>query len=86
MLTLAAMSVMTNSGDPFFTQLGAGAYASRKPSGTPCDDAYPCAGMGVGLPEGGKIGLAVVVTVFGLLILGLWAYWLFAWMRSKEKV
>ncbi|THH07875.1 hypothetical protein EW146_g9178 [Bondarzewia mesenterica] len=41
LLTLAAAHALTDTADPYFTQLQAGAYDARKPSGTPCDPAFP---------------------------------------------
>lgn len=68
MLTLAAFHVMTDTADPFFVSLKNGAYASKKPSGTPCDAAFPCSSGG-GLSKGGKVALAVVLSVVGCLII-----------------
>jgi len=67
LLTLAAMHVMNDTADPFYTSLKAGAYAANKPSGQPCDPVYPCT---PGLSTGAKIAIAVVVTVVGLAIFG----------------
>lgn len=71
MLTLAALHVMNDTNDPFFTSLPAGSY--HKPAGHPCDGAFPCH---TGLSKGAKIAIGVVVTVVGLLLLGL-AFWFF---------
>lgn len=67
LLTLAAMHIMNDTIDPFYTSLQAGAYDSVKPSGHPCDPVYSCAPS---LSSGGKIAIAVVVTVVGLGIIG----------------
>ena len=67
LLTLAAMHVMNDTADPFYTSLQAGAYASKKPSGHPCDPVYSCTPS---LSTAGKIAIAVVVTVVGLGIIG----------------
>jgi endoglucanase len=61
------MHVMNDTADPFYTSLEAGAYASNKPSGTPCDPVYSCSPS---LSTGAKIAIAVVVTVVGLAIIG----------------
>jgi endoglucanase len=42
MLVLAAMHVLNDTSDPFFTRLQAGANAAKKPGGKPCDAAFPC--------------------------------------------
>ncbi|KDQ14601.1 glycoside hydrolase family 9 protein [Botryobasidium botryosum FD-172 SS1] len=68
-LTLAAMGVSKYSDDPFYTSLADGAYASVKPSGKPCDDAFPCGGSG--LSRGATIAIAVIVTLVGLVLIGL---------------
>ena len=56
---------MNDTADPFYTSLKAGAYASNKPSGNPCDPVYSCSPS---LSTGAKIAIAVVVTVVGLAI------------------
>ena len=66
LLTLAALHVMNDSSDPFYTRLQAGAYAAVKPSGTPCDDAFPCHSHG--LSKGAKIAIVVVVIITALLL------------------
>ncbi|KAG9099387.1 hypothetical protein FRC07_010528 [Ceratobasidium sp. 392] len=66
MLTLAAASVMSESDDPYFTRLQAGAYDKVKPSGMPCDAMYPCKGGRGGLSHTGVIALAVVISVVGV--------------------
>ena len=71
LLTLAAMQVMNNTADPFYTGLKAGAYASKKPSGHPCDPVYSCAPS---LSTHAKIAIAVVITVVGLTIFGAIVY------------
>ena len=42
MLTLAAMHVLNDTSDLYFTGLQAGAFAAKKPDGEPCDFAFPC--------------------------------------------
>lgn len=69
MLTLAALHAMNDTNDPFFTRLSAGAY--HKPSGHPCDGAFPCGGSG--LSKGAKIAIGVTITVVALVIIGLLA-------------
>ncbi|KAJ6516028.1 glycoside hydrolase family 9 protein [Mycena sanguinolenta] len=77
MLTLAAMHVLNDTNDPFFTTLQAGAYDKVKPSGQPCDAAISdgCS-SGHHISKGGIIALAVVLTVVGLIILGLLIWYL----------
>jgi endoglucanase len=82
MLSLVAQQAMNNAEDPFFTKLQEGAYDSVRPQGTPCDPVYPCK-TGSHLSTGGKIAIAVVVTVVGLAILGGIGYML--WIRRNNK-
>ncbi|KAG6832930.1 hypothetical protein H0H92_004814 [Tricholoma furcatifolium] len=86
MLTLAAMHAMNDTSDPFYTSLQVGAYDKVRPQGQPCDAAFPDACAGPQLSEGGKIAMAVVITVVGLFIGGLLAWWLFELRRAKKKV
>jgi len=82
LLTLAAMHVSNDTADPFYTSLKAGAYASKKPSGHPCDPVYDCTPS---LPTGAKIAIAVVVTVVGLAIFGgiIYTFVRFGWRRTS---
>ncbi|THH09932.1 hypothetical protein EW146_g8536 [Bondarzewia mesenterica] len=72
LLTLAAAHALTDTADPYFTQLQAGAYDAHKPSGIPCDPAFPCGHSG--LSTGAKVAIGVVVSVVGLFIIVLSAY------------
>ena len=54
------MHVMDDTADPFYTSLKAGAYATNKPSGHPCDPVYSC---NTSLSTDATIAIAVVVTV-----------------------
>ena len=84
-LTLAAMHV-DDTADPYYTQLQAGAYAKVKPSGMPCDDAYPCkSGSGHGLSKVAKIVIGVVVGLVGLVIVVLLGLWAWYGLRRKNK-
>jgi endoglucanase len=74
MLTLAAMHALNDTSDPFFTRLQAGAFAAKKPSGNPCDAAFPC--HSGGLSKGTKIALGVTLSVVGCAVIaaGIWYY------------
>ena len=74
MLTLAAMHVLNDTSDPFFTRLQAGAFEAKKPSGNPCDAAFPC--HSGGLSTGTKIALGVTLSVVGCVVIaaGIWYY------------
>jgi len=73
MLTLAAMHVLNDTSDPFFTRLQSGAFAAQKPSGQPCDAVFPCH---FGLSRGTKVALGVVLSIVGLavIVVGTWYY------------
>lgn len=73
MLTLAAMHVLNDTSDPFFTRLQAGAFAAKKPSGNPCDAAFHCHS---GLSTGAKVALAVSLSIVGCVVIaaGVWYY------------
>ncbi|KAF9516184.1 glycoside hydrolase family 9 protein [Hydnum rufescens UP504] len=79
-LTLVAANVLSNSADPFYTRLTAGVYASKRPSGKPCDAAFPCGHHGLSL--GGKIAIGVLVPI-AVLAIGL-AAWVVS-RRSRRK-
>ncbi|KAG6911711.1 hypothetical protein DXG01_007961 [Tephrocybe rancida] len=83
MLTLAAMHAMNDTSDPFFTSLEVGAYEKVRPKGRPCDGAFPEACAGPQLSRGGRIAMAVVITVVGLFILGLLVWYLYELKAAK---
>ncbi|KAF7352905.1 Endoglucanase [Mycena venus] len=83
MLTLAAMHVLNDTNDPFYTALQPGAYAKVKPSGQPCDNAISDGCGGTKLSKGAIIALAVVLTVVGLIILGLLIWYIRLRMTRK---
>lgn len=83
MLTLAAMHVLNDTSDPFYTSLQAGEYLKHKPKGTPCDAAFSCGGPT--LPKGGKIAIGVIVGFVGLVIVGLGAAWIWLGIRRGKK-
>ncbi|KAK7470799.1 hypothetical protein VKT23_002217 [Stygiomarasmius scandens] len=83
MLTLAAMHVLNDTNDPFYTSLQAGAYAQVKPQGRPCDDAIQDGCSGPGLSTGAKVAIAVVISVVGLVIFGLLAWYIWT-VRSRR--
>lgn len=85
MLTLAAMHVLNDTSDPFFTALKAGAYDKVRPQGLPCDAAFPTACPGPSLSKGGRIAMGVVVTVVGLLLIGLLS-WYFRVLSASKSV
>jgi len=83
LLTLAAMHVLNDTADPFYTSLKAGAYASKQPRGHPCDPVYDC---GPSLGTGAKIAIAVVVTVVGLLIFGAIIFMVIRYRRGEKPL
>ena len=80
MLTLAAMHVLNDTSDPYFTRLQAGAFAAKKPNGEPCDAAFPCHHSG--LSKGAKIALGVVLSIVGLAIIAAATY---IYRRRRNK-
>jgi endoglucanase len=84
MLTLAAMHVLNDTSDPFFTRLQAGAFAAKKPSGNPCDAAFNCH-SGSGLSTGAKVALGVALSLIGSAIIaaGTWYYYRRKVRRNK---
>jgi len=76
MLTLAAMHVLADTNDPYYTSVKAGAYDKVKPQGFPCDSVFSQGCQGPHLSKGGLIAVALAITVVGLIILGLTVYYL----------
>lgn len=76
MLALAAFKAMTDAEDPFFTTLKPGVFDARRPTGLPCDAAFPC-NPNHPLPIGGRIALAVILSVVGAAIASLGCWWIY---------
>ncbi|KAJ7228793.1 glycoside hydrolase family 9 protein [Mycena pura] len=87
MLTLAAMHVMNDTNDPFFTSLQAGAYDKVRPAGQPCDDAISAGCGGPKLSKAAVIAIAVVLSIVGSVILGLaiWYIWTLIHRRRRKN-
>jgi endoglucanase len=85
MLTLASFHVMTDSKDPYYTALQAGAYEKVKPQGIPCDAAFLQGCNPPGLPKGGKIAMGVVISVVGLIITSSIAYYIYLVETRKDR-
>ncbi|KNZ73828.1 Endoglucanase E-4 [Termitomyces sp. J132] len=83
LLTLAAMHVVNDTTDPFFTSLEIGAYGKVQPKGQPCDSAFPRACAGPQLSRGGKIAMAMMITIVGLFISSLLAWYLYELNATK---
>jgi endoglucanase len=71
MLTLAAIHSVNDPNDPFYTSLQAGSYDKLHPQGQPCDAAIQFCCSNSQLSKGAKIAIAVVVTVVGLFVIGI---------------
>ncbi|KAJ7179258.1 glycoside hydrolase family 9 protein [Mycena filopes] len=82
MVALAAMHVLNDTNDPFYTSLEAGAYAKVRPSGQPCDSAISDGCGGPKLSKAAIIAMAVILSVVGLAILGL-VIWYFR-IRTRK--
>ena len=76
------MHASNDSADPFYTSLKAGAYASKKPNGRPCDPVYDCAPP---LREGAKIAIGVIISVVGLAITGGIIYMVVRYRRRSDE-
>ncbi len=63
MLTLAAMHVLNDIFDPYFTRLESGTFAADKPSGRPCDAALSCNKHH--LSKGAKIAIGAALAFAG---------------------
>ncbi|KAH8830739.1 glycoside hydrolase family 9 protein [Flagelloscypha sp. PMI_526] len=83
LMTLAAHRVLNDAKDPFYTSLQDGAYEKVKPTGQPCDAAIRGGCNGKGMPTKARIGVYVTVGTVGLIIIVLWACWL--WSLQKNK-
>jgi len=84
MLTLAAMHVVGDTKDPFFTALQAGAYDKVKPKGQPCDSAFTQGCQAPRLSKKATLAMAVVITVVGLIIVGLSSWYIILVMQSRR--
>jgi endoglucanase len=85
LLTLAAYHVMNDTSDPYYTQLKEGEYEARRPQGRPCDASQDCShgSTSTKLPRAGQIALGVIISVVGLVIVGLLAYWAVIELRGS---
>lgn len=86
LLTLAAHALVAGAGDPYYTQVRAGAYDEVRPRGAPCDAAVRTGCSGPQLSRAGKIAMGTVVGVVGLVIVGLAAYWVYVARRASAKI
>ncbi|KAF5321674.1 hypothetical protein D9619_000754 [Psilocybe cf. subviscida] len=84
MLTLAAMHVSTVTEDPYFTRLAAGAYDKVRPKGSPCDAAIDDGCHAGRLSKKATLAMAVTLTVVGLVIVGLSAWYLILLVRPSH--
>ncbi|KAH0840079.1 glycoside hydrolase family 9 protein [Lanmaoa asiatica] len=75
MLTLAAMHVLNDTSDPYYTSLQAGTYQSKRPQGMPCDAAYQQGCGGPQLSQTGQIAMGAVVGLVGVVIFSLVGWW-----------
>ncbi|KAJ7638672.1 glycoside hydrolase family 9 protein [Roridomyces roridus] len=82
LLTLAAMHVLNDTSDPFYTTLQAGAYDKVRPAGQPCDNAISAGCGSSGLPRPALIAIAVILSVVGAFILGLLLWYIWSLLRA----
>ena len=86
MLTLAAMHVLSDTMDPFFTSLSAGAYDKVKPTGVPCDAVFNKGCDNPHLSKKATIAIALVVTIVGLILVGLATWYIILLIRKSPPV
>lgn len=84
LLTLAAQALVNGAKDPYYTQVRAGAYDEVRPAGEPCDAAISAGCKHGGMSRKAKIVVAVVVTVVGLVLIGVGGYWLWTARRGRK--
>ncbi|KAH8106069.1 family 9 glycosyl hydrolase [Cristinia sonorae] len=85
LLSLVAYTIANEtmaSQDPWYTRLEVGSYQKVRPKGYPCDAAVRQGCKNRGFSRTGKIVMAVIVTVVGLIVVGMGSYWLFLAYRS----
>lgn len=85
MLTLAAMHVLSDTKDPYFTKLAAGAYDKVKPTGLPCDAVFDEGCDNPHMSKKATIVLAVIVTIVGVIIFGLSTWYIMLLIRSSSQ-
>jgi endoglucanase len=85
LLTLAAAHIMNDTSDPYYVQLQDGAYAARRPKGTPCDASTSCNPNSPHFPVVGQIIVGVVVGVLGLVVVGLSIAWVLFCVRGRKS-
>ncbi|PPQ99044.1 hypothetical protein CVT24_003604 [Panaeolus cyanescens] len=84
MLTLAAMHVLGDTTDPYYTSLEAGAYDKVKPKGLPCDAAITEGCNDHRLSKKATLAMALVITIVGLVIFALSAYYIYLVRRNRQ--
>ena len=85
MLTLAAMHVLSDTSDPFFTSLEAGAYSKVKPRGLPCDAVFTENCDNPHLSKKATVAMAVVVTIVGFIIVCLSTWYIMLLIRKRSS-
>jgi endoglucanase len=84
MLTLAAMHVLSDTQDPYFTTLAAGAYEKVKPTGVPCDAVFSEGCDNPHMSKKATVVLAVIVTIVGVIIFGLSTWYIMLLIRNSS--
>ncbi|KAF9451625.1 glycoside hydrolase family 9 protein [Macrolepiota fuliginosa MF-IS2] len=83
LLALAAYNTMQTTVDPFYTSLKAGAYV--KPAGFPCDAVFSQGCPSPKLSPGARVAMAIGITIVGLILIGLVAYWYYLGQKHKRN-
>ncbi|KAH9927154.1 Six-hairpin glycosidase [Epithele typhae] len=85
LLALAAHALVAGSGDPYYTRVAADAYAAVRPAGFPCDAAVRTGCSSGGLSRAAAIAMGVVISVVGLTLIAVTAYWVRTAQRHSSK-
>ena len=85
MLTLAAISALTQMTDPYYTRLKAGAYDAKRPKGAPCDTAVRDGCFPGHMSMGDEIAMALAVGLVGFIVVGLFARLLLVTRRAAQE-
>lgn len=85
LLTLAAQALTRgDAGDPYCVRVRVGAYDEVRPGGAPCDDAIQDGCKSGGLSRAAKIAIGVVVSVVGVVLVGLGVCWVVMSRRKRR--
>jgi len=79
------MHVLSDTKDPFFTSLLAGAYDKVKPMGGPCDAVFNEGCDNPHLSKKATLALALIITIVGLILVGLSTWYIVLLIRKPAR-